>query len=73
MAQTPGLREVRQAHGYGMRELARAAGIDPGDMSRIERGLKRPNADMMHRIAVELGLRNVVKSLEIFWIPEGSK
>jgi transcriptional regulator with XRE-family HTH domain len=34
-------REIRKARGLGLRETARAVGIDDAHMSRVERGIKR--------------------------------
>lgn len=58
------IRAVREAHGLGLREVARAAHIDAAHLSRIERGLARPSLPVLKRIADVLGLREMSKFLE---------
>jgi transcriptional regulator with XRE-family HTH domain len=51
------LRALRTARGMGLVELAHAAGIDPGLLSRIERGQRNaPNLLMIRRIVKPLGV-----------------
>lgn len=50
------LRTVRLAQGRGLRGVAADAGIDPGALSKIERGLRQPRADTLRRICTALGL-----------------
>jgi transcriptional regulator with XRE-family HTH domain len=51
------LRAFRTARGIGLVELARAAGIDPGLLSRIERGQRKPpNAVMIQHLLGPLGI-----------------
>lgn len=42
--------ERRNARGWKQRELARRTGIEPGRLSRIERGLASPNLDEIARL-----------------------
>ena len=56
---TPPLRAVRVAHGLGLRQVAKRAGIDPGHLSRIERGLSRPSLTVLSRLAHALGLKDL--------------
>lgn len=53
-------RAVRDTLGYGLREVAREAHIDPAHLSRIERGLATPSIEVVQRLARVLGLRQVV-------------
>ena len=57
----PPLREVRRANGKGLREVARATDIDPGHLSRVERGSASLSLDALHRVAVELGLNELAR------------
>lgn len=56
----PDWRAIREAQGYGLRELARETGIDPGHLSRIERGLITPSLPVLQRLGRALGLKRVV-------------
>lgn len=47
--------EHRNARGWKQRELARRAGIEPGRLSRIERGIASPNLDEMFRLKAVFG------------------
>jgi transcriptional regulator with XRE-family HTH domain len=42
--------ERRNTRGWKQRELARRTGIEPGRLSRIERGIASPNLDEMTRL-----------------------
>lgn len=55
----PPLRAVRQAHGLGLREVARAAQIDPAHLSRAERGERQLSLEALVRVARVLGLREL--------------
>jgi len=61
------LRRVRRDQGRGLRELAREAQIDPGQLSRIERRLERPSPQVLLRLARHLGLRDIDKVLSEFY------
>ena len=45
------LREQRQAKRLSLRQLADAAGVSNPYLSQIERGLRRPSAEVLHSIA----------------------
>jgi len=60
------LRSVRQANGYGLRETARRAEIDPGQLSRIESGKGGLTIDSLYRLAIVLGLKDLAKYLRPF-------
>lgn len=47
------LRALREGAGLSLREVARRAGINPGRLSIIERGVE-PTADEMRRIAAAM-------------------
>ena len=59
----PPLRDVRLAQKLSLREVARAAGIDAGYLSRIERGEAQPSSEVLLRIARVLGLSGLVGEL----------
>ena len=48
------LREQRVANKLSLRQLAEAAGVSNPYLSQIERGLRRPSADVLHSIASAL-------------------
>jgi transcriptional regulator with XRE-family HTH domain len=50
------LRTVREEQGRTLRATARAAGIDPAHLSRVERGQARLSFDAALRLARVLGL-----------------
>lgn len=50
------IRTRRIARGFGLNEFARACGIDPGNLSRIERGQSGARMATLRRIAQELGV-----------------
>ncbi|MHA4774724.1 helix-turn-helix domain-containing protein [Streptomyces sp. MSC1_001] len=53
----PEIQRQRELSGYGLRRFAKAAQISPSYLSRIERGLRRPQPEVMARIARALGCR----------------
>lgn len=50
------IREIRQAKGLTLEEVADAAGTDGGNLSRIERGLQRCVHEILEGIASGLGM-----------------
>lgn len=58
------LRAVRLAHGLTLRSTAKQAGIDPGYLSKVERGEKQLSIDSLYRLAHVLGLRDLARLLE---------
>jgi transcriptional regulator with XRE-family HTH domain len=60
----PPLHGVRVARGLSLREAARRAGIDPGHLSKFERGEERLGIDNLLRLARVLGVEEMVKTLE---------
>lgn len=65
----PPLRAVRQAKGLSLRAAATQAGIDPGHLSKVERGTKMLSLDALHRLAVVLGLTEFAQMLALY-LPE---
>lgn len=61
--QTPPLRTVREARGMSLREVARLAEVDPGQLSRVERGLESLSLSSLRRVAHVLGLRELAQLL----------
>jgi len=55
----PEIRRQRELRGYGLRGFAKAAKISPSYLSRIERGERHPQPEVMARIAKALGRRIV--------------
>jgi transcriptional regulator with XRE-family HTH domain len=50
------LRRLRLAHGYSLDQLAARSGIDPGSLSRQERGQQSPRLRSLVAIANGLGV-----------------
>jgi transcriptional regulator with XRE-family HTH domain len=60
------LRTVREAQGRSLREVAAAAGLDPGALSKIERGLREPRTSTLRKICAELRLERAEMLLSTF-------
>jgi transcriptional regulator with XRE-family HTH domain len=60
------LRVLRRSRGLSLRECAREAGIDPGHLSRAERGMAVLSVDTLARLARVLGLRELERLLALF-------
>ncbi len=60
------LRAVRQAQNRSLRTTARAAGIDPAQLSRFERGSSGLSIDSLARLAGVLGLRELEQQVAPF-------
>ncbi len=50
------LREQRRAAGLSLRALGRLAGVSNPYLSQIERGIRRPSAEILHQLAKALSL-----------------
>jgi transcriptional regulator with XRE-family HTH domain len=50
------LRQARIERGLGLREAARLLQLDPGYLSRLERGLRRPSVEVADRLGSVMGL-----------------
>lgn len=60
----PPLYGVRVNSGLSQREAARRAGIDPGHMSKFERGEAGLSIDNLVRLARVLGAKELVRLLQ---------
>lgn len=65
----PPLRAVRQAKGLSLRKTAALADVDPGHLSKVERGEKMLSLDALYRLAVVLDLREFAQMLALY-LPE---
>ncbi|MFK4100774.1 helix-turn-helix domain-containing protein [Streptomyces sp. NPDC019531] len=63
------LRAVRTARGLGLRTVAARAGIDPGHLSKVERGEKQLSLESLYRLATVLDLRELAGFLRPY-IPD---
>lgn len=59
----PPLRTVREAQGLSLREAARRAQLDPGHLSRVERGEASLSIEALARLARVLGLGELARLL----------
>ena len=50
------MKAIRTARGIGLRRLAKAIGVDPGYLSRIENGRQGAGDGTLHRYAEELNV-----------------
>lgn len=57
------LRTVRKAQGLTLRQAAVGAGIDPGHLSRVERGEAQLSLNALRRLAKVLRLRDLERLL----------
>ena len=62
------LRVLREARGLSLRTTANLAGIDAGQLSRLERGAGGISIDAAIRVARVLGLTEVPKALAPFTV-----
>jgi transcriptional regulator with XRE-family HTH domain len=60
---SPPLRAVRTARGLTLRTVAQRSGIDPGHLSKVERGEKQLSVESLYRLAVVLELRELSQLL----------
>lgn len=60
----PPLRAVRAARGLSLRTVAQRSGIDPGHLSKVERGEKQLSVESLYRLAVVLELRELSQLLK---------
>jgi transcriptional regulator with XRE-family HTH domain len=58
------MRGRREGRGLSLRETARRAGIDPGHLSKFERGEERLGIDNLVSLARVLGAEELVTLLE---------
>lgn len=60
----PPLRHLRVAKGLSLRTAARRSGIDPGHLSKVERGEKQLSIDSLYRLARVLDLHDLYTLLQ---------
>lgn len=60
----PPLRAVRAARGLTLRTVAQRSCIDPGHLSKVERGEKQLSVESLYRLAVVLELRELSQLLK---------
>ncbi|MBC3988024.1 helix-turn-helix transcriptional regulator [Streptomyces sp. AC563] len=60
------LRAARVRRGLTLRSAAIRSGIDPGHLSKVERGEKQLSVGALYRLAVVLELTDLVNGLEPF-------
>lgn len=63
------LRAVRVARGWSLRTVAQRSRIDPGHLSKVERGEKQLSVEALYRLAVVLELRELSQLLKPY-IPD---
>jgi transcriptional regulator with XRE-family HTH domain len=61
---TTPLREYREAKNLTLREVARRADVDPGQLSRLERGMETPTIPTLRKIAKGLELWDLDRLLK---------
>ncbi|MFD5297187.1 helix-turn-helix domain-containing protein [Streptomyces mutabilis] len=60
---SPSLRTAREAKGMSLRAAARQSGIDPGHLSKVERGEKQLSIEALYRLAVVVDLDELAAQL----------
>lgn len=60
----PPLRAVRVARGMSLRAVAQRSRIDPGYLSKVERGEKQLSIESLYRLANVLDLRELAQLLK---------
>jgi transcriptional regulator with XRE-family HTH domain len=68
---TPHLRAWRERQGLSLRETARAAGIDPSHLSKVERGQVSLSVEKLARLAAVLELDELAKPLALYHMRGG--
>lgn len=68
----PPLRAVRTARGLSLRTVAQRSGVDPGHLSKVERGEKQLSIESLYRLAVVLELRELSNLLRPYISPRES-
>jgi transcriptional regulator with XRE-family HTH domain len=67
---TPPLRAAREAKGLSLRAAAQSAGIDPGHLSKVERGEKQLSIEALYRLALVVDLDALAGHLKPLLIEE---
>lgn len=63
-ALTPSLRAAREAKGMSLRATAQLSGIDPGHLSKVERGEKQLSIEALYRLATVVDLDELASQLK---------
>lgn len=61
---TPSLRGAREAKGLTLRAAAHMSGIDPGHLSKVERGEKQLSLEALYRLALVVDLNELANQLK---------
>ncbi|WP_157876718.1 helix-turn-helix domain-containing protein [Streptomyces graminilatus] len=61
---SPSLRAAREAKGMSLRAAAHQSGIDPGHLSKVERGEKQLSIEALYRLAVVVDLDELASHLK---------
>jgi len=64
------LRALRRAHDMSLRELAERIGLDPGQLSRLERRQAALTVDRLYSIAQALEVKPLARVLEPYTVVE---
>ncbi len=64
---TQRLRAVREAHGLSLKDVSIKAGVDKGQLSKIERGIQRPTVETLARICRAIELTDQAVTIERLW------
>ncbi|MET9704751.1 helix-turn-helix domain-containing protein [Streptomyces griseus] len=59
LARSLPLRAAREARGMTLRAAARSSRIDPGHLSKVERGEKQLSIDSLYRLSVVLEMKEL--------------
>lgn len=58
------LRVAREAQGLSLRRTAQLSGIDPGHLSKVERGEKQLSIEALYRLATVVNLDELAAQLK---------
>ena len=61
---TSSLRSAREAKGLSLRATAQLSEIDPGHLSKVERGEKQLSIEALYRLATVVGLDDLATQLK---------
>lgn len=61
---SPSLRSAREAKGLSLRATAQLSGIDPGHLSKVERGEKQLSIEALYRLATVVDLDELASQLK---------
>ncbi len=67
------LRQQRRLSSLSLRRLSELSGVSNPYLSQIERGLRRPSADVLNQLARALGLSTDVLYVRAGFLPPGTR